>query len=122
MVWIPDAALMTDAAANALLKTLEEPPAQTWFFLASREPARLLATLRSRCRLHHLAPPAESYAVSWLAREVTVSQEALLTALRLSAGSPGRRWPCWVPKAGPSVTRCVRHWRAAFLLATGTHY
>ena len=89
VVWIPDAALMTDAAANALLKTLEEPPAQTWFFLASREPARLLATLRSRCRLHHLAPPAEQYAVSWLAREVTASQDTLLTALRLSAGSPG---------------------------------
>lgn len=89
VVWIPDAALLTEAAANALLKTLEEPPAQTWFFLASQEPARLLATLRSRCRLHHLAPPAESYAISWLAREVTTSQKALLTALRLSAGSPG---------------------------------
>lgn len=89
VVWIPDASLLTDAAANALLKTLEEPPAQTWFFLASQEPARLLATLRSRCRQHHLAPPAEQYAISWLAREVTMSQEALLTALRLSAGSPG---------------------------------
>lgn len=32
VVWIPDAAQLTDAAANALLKTLEEPPAQTWFF------------------------------------------------------------------------------------------
>ncbi|MFS6812756.1 DNA polymerase III subunit delta' [Citrobacter meridianamericanus] len=89
VVWIPDAAQLTDAAANALLKTLEEPPAQTWFFLASTEPARLLATLRSRCRLHHLAPPPESYATSWLAREVTASSEALLSALRLSAGSPG---------------------------------
>lgn len=66
VVWIPDAAQLTDAAANALLKTLEEPPAQTRFFLASTEPARLLATLRSRCRLHHLAPPPESYAISGL--------------------------------------------------------
>ena len=89
VVWIPDAALLTDAAANALLKTLEEPPEHTWFFLASREPARLLATLRSRCRLHHLAPPPEQYAVAWLVREVTMSQEAIITALRLSAGSPG---------------------------------
>lgn len=89
VVWIPDAALLTDAAANALLKTLEEPPEQTWFFLASREPARLLATLRSRCRLHHLAVPGEQYAIAWLAREVTMSQDALLTALRLCAGSPG---------------------------------
>ncbi|QHM95350.1 DNA polymerase III subunit delta' [Kosakonia sacchari] len=89
VVWIQDAALLTDAAANALLKTLEEPPARTWFFLGCREPARLLATLRSRCRLHHLAPPAENYACSWLAREVTASQETILTALRLCAGSPG---------------------------------
>lgn len=89
VVWIEDAALLSDAAANALLKTLEEPPAETWFFLACREPSRLLATLRSRCRLHHIAPPAESYACAWLAREVTASQDAILTALRLSAGSPG---------------------------------
>jgi DNA polymerase III delta prime subunit len=38
VVWISDAALLTDAAANALLKTLEEPPEKTWFFLACREP------------------------------------------------------------------------------------
>ena len=89
VVWIADAASLTDAAANALLKTLEEPPANTWFFLGCREPARLMATLRSRCRLHHLAPPAEHYACSWLAREVSQPQETLLTALRLCAGSPG---------------------------------
>lgn len=88
VVWVTDAALLTDAAANALLKTLEEPPAETWFFLATREPERLLATLRSRCRLHYLAPPPEQYAVTWLSREVTMSQDALLAALRLSAGSP----------------------------------
>ena len=89
VVCLPDAAQLSDAAANALLKTLEEPPAQTWFFLACREPVRLLPTLRSRCRMHHLAPPAEQYAATWLLREVTTSQEATLTALRLSAGSPG---------------------------------
>ncbi|MCS5980598.1 hypothetical protein LNO78_09355 [Klebsiella pneumoniae subsp. pneumoniae] len=37
---LADAALLTDAAANALLKTLEEPPENTWFFLACEEPAR----------------------------------------------------------------------------------
>ncbi|HHV7382079.1 TPA: DNA polymerase III subunit delta' [Escherichia fergusonii] len=89
VVWIPDAALLTDAAANALLKTLEEPPADTWFFLATKEPARLLATLRSRCLVHHLASPPEQYAITWLAREVTASQEVLLAALRLSSGAPG---------------------------------
>lgn len=37
-------------AANALLKSLEEPPARTIFLLISSQPGRLLATLRSRCR------------------------------------------------------------------------
>ena len=90
VVWISDAALLTDAAANALLKTLEEPPENTWFFLACEEPARLLTTLRSRCRLHHLAPPSEPYALAWLEREVSLPQESLLTALRLRAGCGAR--------------------------------
>lgn len=88
VVWIPDATLLTEAAANALLKTLEEPPKNTWFFLACREPARLLATLRSRCQLFHLSPPSEQYALAWLEREVTMSQDALLSALRLSGNAP----------------------------------
>jgi DNA polymerase-3 subunit delta' len=38
------------AGANALLKMLEEPPANTVFFLVSHAPGRLLPTIRSRCR------------------------------------------------------------------------
>jgi len=38
------------SAANALLKILEEPPANTLFFLVSHAPGRLLPTIRSRCR------------------------------------------------------------------------
>ena len=47
-------------AANALLKSLEEPPARALFLLISSEPGRLLATIRSRCRriaLEPLPPP-----------------------------------------------------------------
>lgn len=88
VVWLKDAAQLTEAAANALLKTLEEPPENTWFLLSCREPGKLLATLRSRCRLHHLAAPQESWAMNWLQREVTVSQNAALTALRLCGGAP----------------------------------
>ncbi len=43
-------------AANALLKSLEEPPPRTVFLLVSSEPGRLLATIRSRCRTLQLAP------------------------------------------------------------------
>lgn len=88
VVWLPDAAQLTEAAANALLKTLEEPPANTWFFLSSREPQRLLATLRSRCFLWHLTPPDESSSLRWLQKERPVAQDDALTALRLSSGAP----------------------------------
>lgn len=57
------------AAANALLKTLEEPPPRTLIVLVSDRPARLLATIRSRCRKLALpAPPAEA-ALAWLAEQ-----------------------------------------------------
>jgi DNA polymerase-3 subunit delta' len=45
-------------AANALLKSLEEPPPLTYFLVLSSEPGRLLATIRSRCRLLALRPLA----------------------------------------------------------------
>lgn len=43
-------------AANALLKMLEEPPARTTLLLISHQPARLLPTIRSRCRVLQLSP------------------------------------------------------------------
>lgn len=47
---------MTTAASNALLKLLEEPPRQTVFFLVTHQHARVLATIRSRCRRLTLKP------------------------------------------------------------------
>lgn len=88
VVWLPDAGQLTEAAANALLKTLEEPAANSWFFLGCREPQRLPATLRSRCFYWYLAPPDETFAIAWLAREIQASDEARCAALRLSAGAP----------------------------------
>ena len=43
-------------AANALLKSLEEPPPRTVFLLLTSEPGRLLPTIRSRCRILPLTP------------------------------------------------------------------
>lgn len=89
VVWLPNADALTEAAANALLKTLEEPPENCWFLMSSREPERLPATLRSRCLYWHLAPPDEAFAIAWLGREHPSPQEPLRAALRLSAGAPG---------------------------------
>ncbi|HET7809534.1 MAG TPA: DNA polymerase III subunit [Steroidobacteraceae bacterium] len=57
---------MTDAAANALLKTLEEPPGRTLLLLVSSEPRRLPATVRSRCTRLRLAGPTRADAAAYL--------------------------------------------------------
>ena len=58
---------MNHVAANALLKTLEEPPGDVRFVLASDAAHLLLPTIRSRCLTHTLAWPAEAEALPWLA-------------------------------------------------------
>ncbi|MEH2920842.1 DNA polymerase III subunit delta' [Samsonia erythrinae] len=88
VIWLPAAEQLTEAAANALLKTLEEPPEKTFFLLSCREPARLLATLRSRCLYHYLDVPNETQSVLWLNTRHQYDREALRTALRLQSGAP----------------------------------
>jgi DNA polymerase III subunit delta' len=82
----PASALSRDSA-NALLKAIEEPPANTrWLLLAAR-PARLLATIRSRS-LRLLAPkPAPEQATAWLEAQ-GVSASAALIALTAANGAP----------------------------------
>ena len=88
VIHIPDAGLLTGAAANALLKTLEEPPANCWFFLGTHQPSALPATLRSRCMMLHLAVPAEQQSLQWLSSQVSADPATVTTALRLAAGAP----------------------------------
>ncbi len=75
---------MNAAAANSLLKTLEEPPGECFLILVTARPARLPATLRSRCQRVDLRPPAEADALAWL-RERVEAPEALLA---LAGGAP----------------------------------
>ena len=88
VVWIPQTEMLTEAAANALLKTLEEPPAGTYFLLGCREPSALLATIRSRCFYWHLPVPEETLAVHWINRQLSADPFAIKTALRLANGGP----------------------------------
>jgi DNA polymerase-3 subunit delta' len=57
---IDEADRMTIGAANALLKTLEEPPDHSLFLLISSRPASLPATVRSRCQSLRFATPART--------------------------------------------------------------
>lgn len=59
-VIIDDAHLLNASSANSILKTLEEPPAHTRFFLITHERGLLLQTILSRCQFLHFAPLDET--------------------------------------------------------------
>src|SRR5215510_3398483 len=87
---IDDAEKMNDAASNALLKTLEEPPPTAYIFLITSRPDALLATIRSRCQLVRFAPvPIADVEEVLAARNGLAAGDAALAA-RLARGSVGR--------------------------------
>ena len=65
-------------AANALLKTLEEPPPGTVFLLVTHNPDRLLPTILSRCRKFALGLPSRQQALSWLQQQNVAEAEVWL--------------------------------------------
>ena len=73
------------AAANALLKTLEEPPPGTFLILVSHQPGRLPATIISRCRRLPVAEPESEAAAAWLAGQGIGDPRA---ALARAGGAP----------------------------------
>ena len=79
-------------AANAVLKTLEEPPPRGILFLISHSPGRLLATIRSRCRRLAFQPLPEAEVADFVEARADVDQEEALRLARMSGGAPGRAW------------------------------
>lgn len=78
-------------ASNALLKSLEEPPAGTIFLLVSHAPSRLLPTIRSRCRALRFAALSDAEVEQVLRRELPEATDAEVAALvAVADGSPGR--------------------------------
>lgn len=78
-------------AANALLKNLEEPPADTLFLLISHAPARLLPTIRSRCRLLRFSPLGAGEMSRILRRLApSVGDDDIAALVAGGGGSPGR--------------------------------
>ncbi|MDO7898006.1 DNA polymerase III subunit delta' [Pseudomonas citrulli] len=76
-------------AANALLKSLEEPSGDTVLLLVSHQPSRLLPTIKSRCVQQACPLPSEAMSLQWLARALPDStDEERAQLLTLAAGSP----------------------------------
>ena len=77
-------------AANALLKSLEEPPQGTFFLLVAHRPAQLLPTIRSRCRVLRFPTLDEQTMRRFLAAQASHVDEATReAALAAAQGSPG---------------------------------
>jgi DNA polymerase III subunit delta' len=75
------------AAANALLKSLEEPPVGTFFLLVTHRPARLLPTIRSRCRSLRFPVLSETQLATMLADEGLSPDPQAIAAADGSYGS-----------------------------------
>jgi DNA polymerase-3 subunit delta' len=78
VILICPAEAMNTAAANALLKTLEEPPLNTLLMLVSHHAQRLLPTVRSRCLKVAMPAPSVSQALGWLAGQEVAEPEICL--------------------------------------------
>lgn len=77
-------------AANALLKTLEEPPPRGVLLMVSHSPGRLLATIRSRCRRLAFQPLDLEVAAEFVRRRADVNTEEALRLASMGQGAPGR--------------------------------
>jgi DNA polymerase III subunit delta' len=101
-------------AANALLKILEEPPQQSLFLLLSHAPARVLATIQSRCRKLPLRPLATDDVIHAASQATSraVNDPALADAAKASEGSVARA----LMLLGGDALKL--HQRTAALLAT----
>lgn len=87
---IDPADAMNLATQNALLKTLEEPTAQSLIVLVADQPTRLVATIRSRCQRIDFTVPAAPAARAWL--QAHGLGDAAAAALAAAGGNPGQAW------------------------------
>lgn len=89
VVLLEPAESMNLNAANALLKSLEEPSGDTVLLLISHQPSRLLPTIKSRCVQQACPLPGEAESLAWLARALPDSDVATRSdLLALAGGSP----------------------------------
>lgn len=77
-------------SANAVLKTLEEPPPRGVIFLVSHAPGGLIATIRSRCRRLAFAPWDDEAVAGFVRDRLNVPQAEAQGLARMAGGAPGR--------------------------------
>ncbi|MEM7027619.1 MAG: DNA polymerase III subunit delta' [Pseudomonadota bacterium] len=88
IVTLSPAEAMNRSTANALLKTLEEPPEQSMLILISHHPERLPITIRSRCQKIEFQPAYDQQAINWLEEQKIESAYSSELLLQLTGGAP----------------------------------
>ena len=113
---------MNHITANALLKTLEEPPGEVKFILATEAAHQLLPTIRSRCIAHTLVWPAFDPALAWLTQNASLPNDgpaqkgakpvsgADLQTLLVAAGGRPADALLWIQAAAPAES--AQFWEA----------
>lgn len=81
---------MNQEAANKLLKSLEEPQPDTYYFLISHNPAKIISTILSRCRIIDLHPIDETLLAQALETRFNISGEDAAFWAKCSGGSYGK--------------------------------
>ena len=90
IVIIEDADRLTETAANALLKTIEEPESHTVWLLCAPTLADVPVTIRSRCRHVQLRTPSTASVEEFLLKQTKVDEKTARFAARVSQGHIGR--------------------------------
>lgn len=128
VVLIYPAEMMNHVSANALLKTLEEPPGDTRFILATQSVHLLLPTIRSRCMSHAMLFPDRKASLAWLQlQDLTADSAAVwlaasgdrpMDAISMApAGGGSATWLGFPQAMRNGDTHFVREWGAAQLLS-----
>jgi DNA polymerase-3 subunit delta' len=104
---VEPADLMNNSAANALLKTLEEPSPGRYLLLVTSRPGRLPATIRSRCQRLEFRLPPPALAREWLGNQGFDAKRAD-AAFAAARGNPGMA-ARWLREGGVELREAVAH-------------
>ncbi|CAL4042959.1 DNA polymerase III subunit delta' [Buchnera aphidicola (Takecallis arundicolens)] len=88
ILWIPNYTSLTIFSINALLKIIEEPPKNTFFFIGNILYNKIHCTFKSRCVFYQIFTPNENIGLSWLKENTTIKKKNCLIALRINNYDP----------------------------------
>lgn len=108
------------SAANALLKTLEEPPSDTTFLLVSHRPGQLLPTIKSRCHNIALRPLSDEHVGQVVRASLPdLDADAFQRAIQLSGGRPRRAFETLALSENSPVGALIAWLQAPEAMLTG---